>query len=108
VTGAPEAIEDPGEFFGANAATRVLHPDANRGFVPLRAKRHEAAMRTELQGIADQIQQYLENSMSIEHDRGQVRGKPDVHTGPPGLQLRGDDRVQLRQQLRQIDLFLTD
>src|SRR5512143_3097604 len=71
--GLPEALEEVRQILGGNSAARVAHPEQHVAFSDGRPDDETAARAGELEGVADQVLEDLQEPVAIGPDRGQLR-----------------------------------
>src|SRR5690606_32990446 len=76
----PIAFEQVGQLLGGNAFSRVADREQDIVLALLRAQRDGARLRRELDGIAEQVRQHLEEAftVSVQSDALDVFGERDV------------------------------
>ena len=69
---AVEAVEDMDELFAGNANAGITDGKAHHGFFALNRNGHGPIFGRVLQGIAEQIGQYLQGAVFVRKNQGRV------------------------------------
>ena len=70
--GLPESVKDTGQVLWLDAIARIANPEDDLAISRCRAHRDATARLRELDGIADEILEHLEEPVTITPDRGKI------------------------------------
>src|SRR6185437_15373934 len=107
--GAPaEGSEEAFARWSGRARSLVLHPHRQTPFIRFAADADGAALRRELIGVGEQIDEHLRQPVLVAFHEGQLLGKGDLEPLASQREKRADEGPRILYHLREIDALAPD